>query len=706
MCVHHIASCCFFKCFFDIFINFFGLNYSPRRRLEAKVTILCGKVLRNVKLSSRCKMSARSARRKRQPPPAPAAPAARKKRKGPAPGPKGGRKLRGKTTAQRNSKRRGAGKARPSSTAGSDAASTLRGDASAGAAATSAGTAVSGAIGIDTSVRFAERDLVWVRSDVSGACVAKIRRVPDAAGGLYRVNYYGTRSYDHVHGAHLQPFEVASVPATLDAQCDGDPEAYRSVYYALESLHRKKRLSVNDLPTRTWSVLNRYLNEEESSSSDSSCSDGESSDGKDGGGEDEEKDSKTNSSAPQNHYGAGSATTAKGSNRQRRGTRSSSSSSSSTAAVVSRRDSNGNLSASSSPTSSGSERSSCLGSSDDGSPESDSDATSLSSHSGHRRRPRRRRRRRRFRRFNSCLRDNQTVQKASSSFSTQGRTPRGGNVDRLRTLRPRYASPRPGTTARALYGVNDPEVLSALLEFDAKDDQSWLSGAFIDYIFGIFAKIYRKVKFLPTLFAAHELRRVDAGNLSSLCVSDVLGMPVDLSSVSQLVLCNNLNDNHWTMIRISVKPRRRELSLFEPMGLPQTRKSKSNAAAARRARAAGGRSRSGGGRLGVGVGSGSAVSTRNFPRRLLQWLESVWPTPRGALTWGELAHSAIKKRQQLTGFDCGVACLLYAEKCGMGMDRQHIARSTSQRHITAYRQVLSDLMGQVMQKKKTPRGRK
>lgn len=297
------------------------------------------------------------------------------------------------------------------------------------------------------------------------------------------------------------------------------------------------------------------------------------------------------------------------------------------------------------------------------------------------------------------------MQKASSSFSSQGRTPRGGNADRLRTLRPRYASPRPGTTARALYGVNDPEVLSALLEFDAKDDQSWLSGAFIDYIFGIFAKVYRKVKFLPTLFAAHELRRMDAGDLSTLRVSDVLGVPVDLASVAQFVLCNNLNDNHWTMIRISLRPRRRELSLFEPMGLPQARRSKSNAAAARRARAAAGAGggRSQGGR-GGGAGVSSAVSTRNFPRRLLQWLESVWPTPPGDPTWGELAYSAIKKRQQLTGFDCGVACLLYAEKCGMGMDRQHIARSTSQRHITAYRQVLSDLMGQVMQKKKTPRG--
>ena len=122
---------------------------------------------------------------------------------------------------------------------------------------------------IDTSVRFSERDLVWVQSDISGACVAKIRRVPESAGGVYRVNYYGTRSYDLVHDGRLQLFRVGAVPTILDQKCDGDPEAYRSVYYALESLHRRKMLSVSDLPSRTWSVLNRYLNEEESSSSDS-----------------------------------------------------------------------------------------------------------------------------------------------------------------------------------------------------------------------------------------------------------------------------------------------------------------------------------------------------------------------------------------------------------------------------------------------------
>lgn len=521
---------------------------------------------------------------------------------------------------------------------------------------------------IDTSVRFSKRDLVWVQSDISGACVAKIRHVPDTAGGVYRVNYYGTRSYDLVHDDRLQLFNVDTVSTILDQKCDGDPEAYRSVYYALESLHRRKLLRVSDLPSRTWSVLNRYLNEEESSSSDS---DEQTSSSEEEGSS--ENDNKLHQSK------AGTASCPRSTRYGRRQRRAS--------VAAEHRHGDG--------ISPASERSSSIGSSDDSDDNGDSDSETASPHShfGCRRR---------FRRFSSCLVDGSIVQKALTSFSTKGRTPRSGSEERLRSLRPRYASPRPGTTARALYGVNDPEVLSALLEFDTKDTQSWLSGAFIDYIFGIFAKVYHDVTFLPTLFAAHELRRMDARDISSLQVSDVLGIPVNLRQVKQIVLCNNLNDNHWTMIRISITHQRRELSLFEPMGLPQTRKSKTNAAAARRARvaSAGG---AGGRRRGVRgqciAPSGSAVSARNFPRRFLQWLESVWPTPDGEMTWGELAHSAIKKRHQLTGFDCGVACLLYAEKCGMGMDRQHIARSTSQRHITAYRQVLSDLMSTVMKQR-------
>ena len=401
------------------------------------------------------------------------------------------------------------------------------------------------------------------------------------------MNFYGTRTYEFVGGDDLREFDISAVASSLDMMCDGDPEAYRSVYYALESLHRKKRLAVTDLPSSTWSILNRHVNEEESSSGSSSEDDDNSSSTDISSGSDDEGNFEIDG-----------------------GTRSSSSVSSA--------------------------------------------ATSVSKSASA---PRKR-----FRRFRSCLAEPGIMR----ATSTTPRAP-GVNAARIRSLRPRYASPRPGTTARALYGVKDPAALSSLLEFDATDNQSWLSGAFIDFVFGIFAKRYNSgIAFLPTAFAAHELKRVGVGQLADLRITDVLGIAIDPSVVRQLAFCFNVNDNHWTMIRVVIRPTK-ELSLFEPMGLPQSRKTKNPGAA------------------------GNGVSTRNFPRRLLQWLESVWPTTSG-LGWGEMAVSAIKKRQQLTGFDCGVACLLYAEKLGLGMDRQHIARSTNQRHITMYRQLLQDMM--------------
>ncbi len=39
----------------------------------------------------------------------------------------------------------------------------------------------------------------------------------------------------------------------------------------------------------------------------------------------------------------------------------------------------------------------------------------------------------------------------------------------------------------------------------------------------------------------------------------------------------------------------------------------------------------------------------------------------------------------MTGYDCGVACLLYGEKAGQGASAEDIDRGTTQRHITAYR---------------------
>ena len=114
-----------------------------------------------------------------------------------------------------------------------------------------------------------EDDLVWIQCSGSGSQVGKVRSIPKKPTGLYRVNFYGTRTFEYVQRNQLQTFDVPSIPSCLHYKCDGDSEAYRSVYYALESLHRKKLLQVEELPSEIWSVLNLHLNQEESNSDDS-----------------------------------------------------------------------------------------------------------------------------------------------------------------------------------------------------------------------------------------------------------------------------------------------------------------------------------------------------------------------------------------------------------------------------------------------------
>jgi len=91
---------------------------------------------------------------------------------------------------------------------------------------------------------------------------------------------------------------------------------------------------------------------------------------------------------------------------------------------------------------------------------------------------------------------------------------------------------------------------------------------------------------------------------------------------------------------------------------------------------------------------------------------------RDGKSWVTVGMSAITKQQQFTNFDCGVACLLYAEKCGQQQVRvftcggggdvtrlTHIRRSslpytsqskedinnfTTQENITEYRKTLQE----------------
>lgn len=97
------------------------------------------------------------------------------------------------------------------------------------------------------------------------------------------------------------------------------------------------------------------------------------------------------------------------------------------------------------------------------------------------------------------------------------------------------------------------------------------------------------------------------------------------------------------------------------------------------------------------------MSQRHLPRCVVQWLDAVRPTP-GEGGWLDRAASAVRKAQQQTGFDCGVACLLYAEKSAQGHFPEDINAYTSQGDITAFRGLLQDLFERVRAQRQAQAG--
>lgn len=92
-------------------------------------------------------------------------------------------------------------------------------------------------------------------------------------------------------------------------------------------------------------------------------------------------------------------------------------------------------------------------------------------------------------------------------------------------------------------------------------------------------------------------------------------------------------------------------------------------------------------RLG-GAHKAEGLSLRSVPRHLLQWLDSACPLAT-ADGWRGRTVAAITQQQQDNGFDCGVACLLYAEKCLQGYAKEDIMATTDQHEISEYRGLLT-----------------
>lgn len=98
---------------------------------------------------------------------------------------------------------------------------------------------------------------------------------------------------------------------------------------------------------------------------------------------------------------------------------------------------------------------------------------------------------------------------------------------------------------------------------------------------------------------------------------------------------------HWNLIRVQLGAHKR-IEMFEPMGRLTSRSRVTY--------------------------KSEGLSLRSVPPHLIAWLDAVCPLPTGD-GWKSRTVSAITESHQDNGFDCGVACLLYAEKCAQGMPK-------------------------------------
>ena len=196
-------------------------------------------------------------------------------------------------------------------------------------------------------------------------------------------------------------------------------------------------------------------------------------------------------------------------------------------------------------------------------------------------------------------------------------------------------------------------VLQRAISVEELGEKSWLSSSVIDLVFSKFARCYDNVEYLSMDFILLALND-QSSNFEG--VTNILGRTLQYNQSRPIVLLYNSNSIHWTLIRIQYLPEP-AIELFEPMGKPQHRN----------------------GRL----------TYRDVPREVIRWLDTCCPLDDGR-SWLDVSTSAITKQHQVTSFDCGVACLLYAEKCGLGHGKDDINELTSQEHITQYRELLRD----------------
>jgi len=206
-----------------------------------------------------------------------------------------------------------------------------------------------------------------------------------------------------------------------------------------------------------------------------------------------------------------------------------------------------------------------------------------------------------------------------------------------------------------------PVVLRRAVSSLEVDDDSWLSSSLIDLVVSKLSRAYRNTYFMSIDFVVLSLSGTSTTVADLQQATDISGRQLDYASNKPIVFVCNSNNIHWNLIRI-VRDPIPQLQVFEPMGKPVNRH--------------------------------GGLSFRDVPRCVVRWLDMCCPLENG-VSWLSTGVSAITNQQQFTPFDCGVACLLYAEKCAVGQSSDEINRNTSQGDLTEYRKVLQQFTRRV-----------
>lgn len=178
-------------------------------------------------------------------------------------------------------------------------------------------------------------------------------------------------------------------------------------------------------------------------------------------------------------------------------------------------------------------------------------------------------------------------------------------------------------------------VLKRAVSVQEIDDESWLTSTLMNLIITQFARNYENTCYFSVEFANLYKNNTDPINFDN--ITDILGnkilSPRLVKRPKSLIFFINAQNIHWNLIHVILNPEPK-LHLYEPMGMPRHRR--------------------------------DGLNFRIVPKLIIDFLNQKFPLLDSSKSWIDLGYSVITKRHQLTSYDCGVACLLYAEKCGQG----------------------------------------